>query len=121
MRLADKRELDLIGLEDLFQCLDGREVTTGVIAHPNLYAGQVARLLNRRLRRDDNGRWGHGVRVSPHAAVARGRSHVDRPMARATDVGDTTFLHIFEGPAFYFRRGGLGGLDERVSGRLRRV
>src|SRR4029453_16091964 len=67
--LADKAQLDLVRLEDFLQRLNGREITTGVIAHSYLDLSEVARLFNRGLVRNDYRRRGNGIRMSPHLTM----------------------------------------------------
>src|SRR5580704_8836000 len=85
-------QVDLLGLEVLFQSLDGRIVAAGLKSHRDRNAGQIGGSLDRRIRRHENACRRNRVSIAIQLAVPVGGGDVHRPVAGATDVAGAPLL-----------------------------
>src|SRR5262249_22221961 len=83
---TDKLEFDSLWVQERLKRLDGREVTTGMIADRDLLACEVIGTCDRRVWRDHDATGCRHIGATPHLADMLGRSLIDRPMTSAGNI-----------------------------------
>src|SRR5262245_17380003 len=83
---TDKLEFGSLWIQERLKCLDGREVTAGMVANRDLLVCEVFGTRNRRVWRDHDATGCRHIGATPHLADMLGRSLIDRPMTGTGNI-----------------------------------